>query len=219
MTTTNLFFPYGDKELDYLKKKDKRLGAVIERVGHIDRAIDPDLFASVVRHIVGQQISTKAQETIWRRLNERLGAVTAEAILKTAPETMQSCGISFKKAACIRSFAERTAAGGFQIDRLSELSDEEAVKMLVDLNGIGVWTAEMLLIFTMKRPDVLSYGDLGIRRGMRMVYRRKKITKDFFKRVQKRLSPYGTTAGLYFWAVSSGAIPELTDPGNTRKKS
>ena len=84
--------------------------------------------------------------------------------------------------------------------------------------GIGVWTAEMLLLFTLQRPDILSYGDLGIQRGMRMVYRHRKITKKLFAKYRRRLSPYGSVASLYFWMVAGGAIPDLEDPaGGTQK--
>lgn len=76
-----MYFAYGETELSYLKKKDKRLGAIIDRVGRVERVVDTDLFASVVHHIVGQQITTKAQETIWRRLRETLGEVNAETVL------------------------------------------------------------------------------------------------------------------------------------------
>ena len=74
-------FAYGERELSYLRQKDKRLGAVMDRIGHIDRAVDPDLFSSVVHHIIGQQISTKAQATIWQRIHDTLGSINAETIL------------------------------------------------------------------------------------------------------------------------------------------
>ena len=90
-----LFFQYGDKELEYLKKKDKRLAEVIDKVGMIEREIDTDLFSSVVHHIVGQQISTKAQATIWRRMNDNLGTVNADTILSAGIDCLQSFGMTF----------------------------------------------------------------------------------------------------------------------------
>ncbi len=90
-----LFFQYGDKELEYLKKKDKRLAEVIDKVGMIEREIDTDLFSSVVHHIVGQQISTKAQATIWRRMNDNLGTVNADTILSAGTDCLQSFGMTF----------------------------------------------------------------------------------------------------------------------------
>ena len=103
---------------------------------------------------------------------------------------------------------------GVQTCALPILPDAKVIAALSSLRGIGVWTAEMLLLFTLQRPDILSYGDLGILRGMRMVYRHRKITKALFEKYRRRLSPCGSVASLYFWMVAGGAIPELTDPGS-----
>lgn len=188
------YFPYGEKELAYLRKKDKKLSAVIDRVGHIERAVDDDLFSAVVHHIVGQQISTKAQATVWARVQNALGTVDAEHVLGYGEANLQSLGISFRK------------------------PDEEIILELSALKGIGVWTAEMLLLFCLQRPNVFSYGDLAILRGMRMVYRHKEIDRARFERYRKRFSPYCSIASLYFWAVSGGALPELTDPAAPKPK-
>ena len=91
------------------------------------------------------------------------------------------------------------------------MTDEEAIKALSALKGVGVWTAEMILLFCMQRPDILSFGDLAILRGMRMVYHHRKIDKKLFEKYRRRLSPYGSVASLYFWAVAGGAIPEMKD--------
>lgn len=207
-----MFFAYGEKETAYLKKKDKRLGDAIERIGHIYRAVDGDLFSSVVHHIIGQQISTAAQATLWERLHERLGAVTADTILALGREELQAVGITFKKADYILDFAQKVQSGTFDIGGLDKLTDEEVIQELSALKGVGVWTAEMIMTFCMQRPDVVSYGDLAIHRGMRMLYRHRKIDRVRFEGYRKRYSPYGTVASLYLWAISGGAIPELTDP-------
>ena len=99
-----------------------------------------------------------------------------------------------------------------------EKPDEEVILELSALKGIGVWTAEMLLLFCLQRPNVFSYGDLAILRGMRMVYRHKEIDRARFERYRKRFSPYCSIASLYFWAVSGGALPELTDPAAPKPK-
>ena len=207
-----MFFEYGEKEISYLKARDKRLGDAIDRIGHINRAVDSDLFSSVVHHIIGQQISTTAQATLWKRLNERLGSVTADAILALGREELQAVGMTFKKADYILDFAEKVQSGIFDIKGLDKLTDEEVIKELSALKGIGVWTAEMIMTFCMQRPNVVSFGDLAIHRGMRMLYRHRKIDKATFERYRKRYSPYGTVASLYLWAIAGGAIPELNDP-------
>ncbi len=213
-----LFFEYGEKEIIHLKSKDKKLGAAIEQIGHIYRATDTDLFSSVIHHIIGQQISTTAQATLWKRLTEKLENVDAKEILALSLLELQSIGMTFKKAEYILDFSEKVQNGSFDIDSLSRLSDEDVIKALSALKGIGVWTAEMIMTFCMQRPDIVSFGDLAILRGMRMLYRHKNIDKEKFNRLRKRYSPCGTVASLYLWAIAGGAIPELTDPAPKRVK-
>ena len=213
-----MYFAYGQTETDYLKAKDSRLAAVIDRLGHINRTVDTDLFSSVVHHIIGQQISTKAQATIWQRMQDALGTVDAEHVLGYGEANLQALGISFRKAEYITDFAKRVHTGEFDLISIGEKPDEEVILELSALKGIGVWTAEMLLLFCLQRPNVFSYGDLAILRGMRMVYRHKEIDRARFERYRKRFSPYCSIASLYFWAVSGGALPELTDPAAPKPK-
>ena len=202
----------GETELSYLRHRDRRLGAVIDRVGYVDRAVDADLFSSVVHHIIGQQISTKAQATVWRRMQDALGEVNAQTVLAAGVPRLQGLGMTFRKAAYITDFAGRVQSGAFDLDAVQRMDDAGAIRALSELKGIGVWTAEMILLFCMQRPDVLSYDDLAIRRGLRMVYRHRSIDRALFEKYRRRYSPYGSVASLYLWAVSGGAIPELSDP-------
>ena len=206
-----MYFAYGEQALSYLRKKDKRLCEVIDRIGHIDRTVDPDLFSSVVHHIIGQQISTKAQATIWQRMQDALGTVNAEAILAAGVPSLQALGMTFRKAAYITDFAERVHTGAFDLDAVAHMSDEAAIRALSSLKGIGVWTAEMILLFCLQRPDIFSYDDLAIRRGLRMVYHHREIDRDLFEKYRRRFCPYCSVASLYLWAVSGGAIPEMKD--------
>ncbi len=214
-----MYFIYGDEEIEYLKSKDKILGEVIEKIGHIERVTDTDLFSSVVHHIIGQQISTKAQETIWQRLKDELGEVNAENIYKTDISRLQSLGMSFRKAEYIKDFADKVHSGSFNLQDISEMSDEEAIKALASLKGIGVWTAEMILLFCLQRPDIFSFDDLAIQRGLRMVYHHRKIDRKLFEKYRRRFSPYCSVASLYLWAVSGGAIPEMKDYAPKKRKN
>ena len=207
----SVYFAYGEAELDYLRKKDKRLAAVIDRVGHIDRAVDPDLFSSVIHHIIGQQISTKAQATIWQRMQDALGEVNAETVLAAGVPRLQSLGMTFRKAEYITDFAGKIHTGAFDLDAVEHMSDEDAIRELSALKGIGVWTAEMILLFCMQRPDIFSYDDLAIQRGLRMVYHHRSIDRKLFEKYRRRFSPYGSVASLYLWAVAGGAVPEMRD--------
>ena len=213
-----MYFEYGEAELSYLRQKDKRMCEVIDRVGHVERTVDTDLFSSVVHHIIGQQISMKAQATIWQRMHDALGDVNAETIIAAGVPRLQALGMTFRKAEYITDFAQKVHSGAFDLDAVGHMSDEDAIRALSSLKGIGVWTAEMILLFCMQRPDVFSYDDLAIQRGLRMVYRHRAIDRKLFEKYRRRFSPCCSVASLYLWAVSGGAIPELTDPRPKNKK-
>ena len=205
------FFQYGETEIAYLKQVDKRMAEVIDRIGKVERRVIPDLFAALVHSIVGQQISTKAHETIWRRMENVLGQVTPEAIDRLSVEELQGFGITFKKAAYIRNAIQKVLDGTLDIQSLYTMDDNEVCTRLSELDGIGVWSAEMLMLFSMQRPDILSFGDLAIQRGLRMVYHHRKITRELFEKYRRRFSPYNSVASLYLWAVAGGAIEGMKD--------
>lgn len=215
------FFRYGEKEIAYLKSRDKKLATIIDAVGPIRRQLDTDLFSAVVRHIVGQQISNKALAAVWGRLSSGLGTVDAAAVLDAGEEKLHSFGMSFRKAAYITDFARKVGSGDFRLAALKKMNDTEVIAALSSLSGVGVWTAEMILLFCLERPDILSFGDLAIQRGLRMVYRHRKIPRERFERYRRRFSPHGSVASLYLWSVSGGALPDMTDPveKNRSKKS
>lgn len=213
-----MYFSYGEAELAYLRKKDKRLCEVIDKVGMIERKVDTDLFSSVVHHIVGQQISSKAQATIWQRMQAALGDVKAESILNAGIPKLQSFGMTFRKAEYITDFAQKVESGDFDLAAVAAMDDEEAIRALSSLKGIGVWTAEMILLFCLQRPNVFSFDDLAIQRGLRMVYHHRVITRQLFEKYRRRFSPYGSVASLYFWAVAGGAIAEMKDYASKKKR-
>lgn len=203
-----MIFPYSQKELDYLAARDPLLGGVIRRVGVIERTVEEDVFSAVVHHIIGQQISMKAQETVWRRLQELLGEVTPDTLAAADIEAVKGCGMTYRKADYIRDFAAKVQSGEFDAEALRQMEDGAAVKTLSALHGIGEWTAEMLLLFCLQRPNVLSYGDLGIRRGMMKLYGWDTMTKAQFDECRERYSPYGSVASFYLWAVNGGVVSE-----------
>lgn len=195
-------FEYGQKEIDYLKNKDKKLGAAIDRIGMIKREVTPDPFTALVSSIVSQQISSKAADTVWNRLETLLGTITPESIARTEMSEIQACGMSARKAGYIKGTAEAALSGQVDFAAIHTLSDEEIIKKLTLLHGVGVWTAEMLLIFSLCRPDVVSFKDLAICRGMMNLYGLKELPREKFERYRKRYSPYGSVASLYLWALS-----------------
>lgn len=195
-------FEYGQTELTHLKKRDKKLAAAIEEIGLIRREITPDPFNALISSIISQQIAKKAAETVRNRLLALLGSITPENIVQTRLPEIQACGMSLKKAGYIRGIADASLSGTVNFKEFHTLTDEEIIKKLSSLSGVGVWTAEMLLIFSLCRPDVVSYGDLAIRRGMMNLYGLKELPKDKFMRYQKRYSPYGSVASLYLWELA-----------------
>lgn len=195
-------FNYGEKEINYLKKKDKKLSLAMDRIGKIERQVIPDLFTALINSIVGQQISSKAAATVWSRLVDLVGVVTPETIDEASVEDIQKCGMSLRKANYIKNIAVNIITKELDIEELYNLPDEEVIKKLSTQNGIGVWTAEMLMIFSMQRPNVLSFGDLAIRRGLCNLYHHKELKKEQFERYRKRYSPYCSVASLYLWALS-----------------
>jgi len=206
-----MYFEYGDAEIEYLKRKDKRLGEAIDKIGHIHREVDGELFSSMVHSIVGQQISSIALKTVSTRMIELLGAPTPERLCSASREEIQSCGITFKKADYIKDFAAKVKDGEFDLNALRSMPDAEVINRLSALKGIGVWTSEMFLIFCLQRPDVVSYGDLAIQRGMCTLYRHREIDRKLFDKYARRYSPHGTVASLYLWAIAGGAAPEMRD--------
>ena len=195
-------FKYGPVEIDYLKRRDRRLGAAIDRIGAIEREVTPDLFTALVKSVVAQQISRKAAETVWNRLCEQLSDITPTSVAAADSSHIQKCGLSLRKAVYIKGLGDAVAAGDLDLVNLGELPDAEIIKRLSSLHGLGVWTAEMLLIFSLCRPNIVSWGDLAIRRGMMNLYGLKTLSKDQFDRYCKRYSPYGSVASLYLWALS-----------------
>lgn len=206
-----MYFQYGEKEIEYLKSKDKKLAEVIDKLGHLYRPVNHDLFSSIVYSIIGQQISTKAQLTIWNRMINEMGKINSETLISAGKEKIQSFGMTFKKADYILKFAEKVQCKDIDLDSFSNKSDEEIIKELTSLDGIGVWTVEMILLHCLERPNILSYGDLAIIKGMKMVYHHKEIDKKRFEKYRKRFSPYGSVASIYFWAVAGGAMSEIKE--------
>ena len=201
-TVRTKIFEYGDKEINYLKEADILLGDAIERIGKIEREIIPDLFPALIYAVIGQQISLKAAKTIWARMQESFLAITPEYLSEVAVEDIQQCGMQATKARYIKGIAETIAKGEFDLNSLYALSDKEAIKKLSSLNGIGVWTAEMLLLNSMERPDIISYGDIAIRRGIMKLHGLVELTKEQFEVYRKMYSPYGSVASIYLWRVS-----------------
>jgi DNA-3-methyladenine glycosylase II len=201
-TVETKYFDYGQEEIDYLKSVDATLGAAMARMGKVERVIIPDLFTALVYAIVGQLISVKAVRTIWERMQHQFGEISPQNMAVQTADEIQKCGMTMKKAVCIHNISHTVVQGAFILEELYGLSDAEVIKKLMTLNGVGKWTAEMLLINSMERRDVVSWGDIAIRRGMMKLYGLSTITKELFEQYRLRYSPLGSVASIYLWEIS-----------------
>ena len=164
-------------------------------------AVDP--VADVIETIVCQQLSDKAGATIFGRFEELLKkqgiGFEPEKILLIQDQKVRNCGVSFAKVKCIKSFCEGVAAGKLNLDKLDLLSDEEVIRELTAVWGIGRWTAEMILMFTLRRPDVFSLGDLGLRTAVSQLYFVERSDLIKIKEISRQWSPYRSIASRYLW--------------------
>ena len=213
-----MHFEYGEKEISYLKSKDSALSEAIDKIGFVKVSMDTDIFSAAANSIIGQQMSMAAQTTIWNRLKDKVGIVSVQNVLALPLEELKSIGISYKKAEYILGFAQQIHSGSFSIEALADMSDEQVIVHLSAVKGIGVWTAEMLLIFSLGRKDVLSFGDLAIHRGLRMLYHHRNVDKKLFEKYRRRYSPYGSVASLYLWEIAQGAISGMKDYATKNKR-
>ena len=202
-------FYYGEKEITYLGKKDKQLLKIISAIGKIERQVTPNLFEALVESIIGQQISSKAAATVNQRLRDRFeGEISPEKVAAANHFYIQECGTTLKKAGYIKIAADAILHGKIKLDNFSTMTDEEIIVQLTQLPGVGVWTAEMLMIFSLQRPNIISYDDLIIRRSIMKLYKLEELTKEQFGIYKNQYHPYASIASLYLWAYGHSDITE-----------
>ncbi len=196
-------FEYGTLEISHLKQVDKILGEAIHRLGKVERCVIPDLFQALIYAMIGQQISVKAAHTIWIRMQERFNEITPQSISKGSAQAVQQCGTTTRKAEYIYKIANKISQRDFDISVLYHLTDDEIIRRLASLEGVGVWTAEMVLLNSMERPNIVSWKDIAIRRGMMKLYNLSELTQEQFVEYKNTYSPYGSVASIYLWQISS----------------
>jgi DNA-3-methyladenine glycosylase II len=210
--------PVSAKARKALAASDPTMAALIERVGKIDVATrqkrrseepPPDAYGALLRAIVGQQLSTKAAKTIYLRVIDLFGGSTPspEQLLEAREEDLRAAGLSGRKTEYIRDLASHVLSGELELDRLDKLSDEEVVAEIVAVRGLGQWTAEMFLLFHLERPDILSGGDLGIRKAIQIEYGLEKMPPPTqVLEIGEPWRPHRSLASLYLWE-SLAAVP------------
>lgn len=189
------------KAINHIKKADPIMRAIIERVGPCRIEYGPPEFHSLAEAIVYQQLNGKAAETIFKRFAELAGEpLTPEGILKLTEAELRSVGLSKQKSSYMRDLAERTHRGELDFASLPNQSDEEVIKHLTQVKGIGVWTAQMFLMFTLKRPNILPTGDFGVQIAIKKHYKKRKMPKPAqMEKIAKPWEPYRSIACWYLW--------------------
>jgi DNA-3-methyladenine glycosylase II len=201
-----------------LAASDPTMAALIERVGKIDietrlrrrkEERPADAYGALLRAIVGQQLSTKAARTIYLRVLDLFGGTTPspEQLLDASEEDLRGCGLSGRKTEYVRDLARHLLSGELELDRLEQLDDEEVIEEIVAVRGLGRWTAEMFLLFHLERPDVLSGGDLGIRKAVQVEYGLDEMPPPLqVLEIGEPWRPHRSLASLYLWE-SLAAVP------------
>ncbi len=189
------------KAVNHLRKCDPVLAAIIERVGPCRMEFGPPEFHSLAEAIIYQQLNGKAAVTIFKRFTDLAGdPVTPEGILKLTDEQLRSVGLSKQKSAYVKDLATKTRDGLLSFAQLLEMPDAEVIAHLTQVKGVGVWTAQMFLIFTLKRPDVLPTGDYGVQAAIKKAYGKRKMPKPKdMEKIARAWSPYRSVACWYLW--------------------
>lgn len=201
--------------VDHLRARDRKLARLIKRIGafEIERRSFHSPFHALFSAIISQQLSGKAAHSIYRRTRALFprGRITAPAVLNTTAAALREAGLSRAKVAAVHDLAAKHADGTLpNARRLKTLSDEEVIEALTVVRGVGRWTAEMLLIFHLGRPDVLPVGDLGVRKGFQITYARPELpTADQLIEHGERWRPYRSVASWYMWRATDPEAPRV----------
>ena len=193
---------YGAEEMAYLSKRDGKLGKYIDKIGFVERECFDDLFSGLCYSIINQQLSMKAADRLYDKIRGEVGEIVPENMLSA--DRLFGCGLSHTKADCLALCAEKFRSGELSADALAGMSDDEVIKTLTEIRGIGAWTAEMTMIFCLGRSDVLSLSDYGIRKGLSILHGIGLNDRAAMQKYKKLYSPYGTTASVYLWEISKG---------------
>ena len=189
------------KAVNHLKKSDPVLAAIIDKVGACRMQFGEPTFHSLAESILYQQLNGNAAATIFGRFTAAAGdPLTPAGILKLSDAEMRAIGLSRQKTSYLRDLSEKTKAGLMEFERMPDLSEEDVIAHLTQVKGIGVWTAHMFLMFTLRRPDILPTGDYGIQAAIKKHYRKRKWPKPaVIEKIAKPWAPYRSIACWYLW--------------------
>ena len=190
---------YWEKAKRSLSRRDPVMAAIMRRHPRVHLEPRGEPFHTLARAIVGQQISVAAAQSVWNRFAALVEVVSHEQVLKAKTRDLRACGLSGRKCEYISDLARRFADGHVHIHRWPQMTDDEVVEDLVQVRGIGRWTAEMFLMFNLLRPDVFPLDDLGLRKGIQLAYFKRKPALRSMRRLGETWRPYRSVATWYLW--------------------
>lgn len=192
---------YTEKQIDYLISADPIFGHAVKKLGRVEREIIPDLFAALVYAIIGQLISVRSARAIWQRMQLEINITPQELSTKSVDE-IRYYGLTARKSKVIQTISTDVINGHILLDDMRALPDEQFIQKITEIDGIGRWTAEMLLINCLERQNILSRSDIAIQRGIKKLYGLTQIDEANFDDCEKRFSPFCSVASIYLWEIA-----------------
>lgn len=203
---------YDEKEMVYISNKDPVMKMLVDHYGKLKMGKVTDVYTSLVFHIISQMLASSVSDTLIKRFLDLVDDVTPENVLRIGIEEIRECGISRKKAEYILELSNNVLEEKYDFSLLDPMSDDESVKYLQQIKGVGKWTAEMIVEFTMGRLNIFSYDDVALQNGIKKAHGFKTLSKTRFERLRKIYAPYCSIASLYYYAYNddkSGWLIEL----------
>lgn len=193
---------YDTKEMQYISDKHPLMKKLVEHYGKLQMGKVKDIYMSLVLHIISQMLANSVSEVLIKRFLNLAGEITPENVLRVGKEAIRECGISLKKAEYILDLSNSVVEEVYDFSSLESMGDDEAVKYLMQIKGVGKWTAEMIVEFTMGRLNVFSYDDVALQNGIKKAHGFKTLSKNRFERLRKLYAPYCSVASVYYYAYN-----------------
>ncbi|MCQ2070870.1 MAG: DNA-3-methyladenine glycosylase 2 family protein [archaeon] len=201
------YLEYGEEELSFLRGADPVLAEVIDKVGMLKMPVDPDLYTALVRNVIGQQITIAIYERTWAEFQRLFGEVPdPRKVMDAGVERLRAMGIPYRRAEYIIGISDGVVSGTIDERKMAAMDDDTVFKALDSIRGIGPWTAEMTMLFYLRRRNVFSFLDVALIRGLKRMYGLDEVTKKDFEVYRSRFSPYCSVASLYIWEVGEGRV-------------
>ncbi len=191
---------YDAEEMEYISNKHQVMKALVDHYGKLKMGRISDVYMSLILHIISQMLANSVSDVLIKRFINLVGEITPENVLDVGVDAIRGCGISRKKAEYILELSANVIEEKYDFSLLDDMNDDEAVKYLMQIKGVGKWTAEMIVEFTMGRLNIFSYDDVALQNGIKKAHGFKTLSKLRFERLRKMYSPYCSVASVYYYA-------------------